>query len=81
MAQKDTSTKTQNIRTLSTNEIQKLLKNANMDFDLVVNKALNSYLSKIFLSCPFTDEICFKKQCMGCDSCDLEKKVVQGRYP
>jgi predicted RNase H-like nuclease (RuvC/YqgF family) len=76
MAQKDTSTKTQNIRTLSTNEIQKLLKNANMDFDLVVNKALNSYLSKIFLSCPFTDEICIKKQCMGCESHDL---VTQGR--
>jgi predicted RNase H-like nuclease (RuvC/YqgF family) len=76
MAQKDTRTKTQNIRTLSTNEIQKLLKNANMDFDLVVNKALNSYLSKIFLSCPFTDEICIKKQCMGCESQDL---VTQGR--
>jgi hypothetical protein len=78
MAQKDTRTKTQNIRTLSTNEIQKLLKNANMDFDLVVNKALNNYLSKIFLSCPFTDEICIKKQCMGCESHDL---VTQGRYP
>jgi hypothetical protein len=80
MAQKDANTKTQNIRTLSTNEIQILLKSANMDLDLVVNKALNNYLSKIFLSCPFTDEICIKKQCIGCDSHDL-KKVTQGRYP
>jgi hypothetical protein len=61
--------KTQISRTLSTNEIQILLKEANMDFDSVVNKALNNYLSQLFISCPFTDELClYKKQCIGCDS-------------
>lgn len=66
--------KTSNNRILSTNEIQALLKNASMDFDLVVNKALNNYLSKIFLRCPFTDELCLhKKQCIGCDSSNLRE--------
>jgi hypothetical protein len=65
--------KTQISKTLSTDEIRILLKDANMDFELVMNEALNNYLSKIFLSCPFTYELCLhKKQCMGCDSSELK---------
>lgn len=64
--------KTQISKTLSTNEIRGVLKEANMDFDSVVNKALNNYLPQLFLSCPFTDELCLhKKQCIGCDSYEL----------
>jgi hypothetical protein len=66
--------KTQSIRHLSTFEIKKLLIDAGMDFELVQNEALNNFLPKIFLSCPFTDELCInKKQCMGCDPYDLKK--------
>jgi hypothetical protein len=52
----------------STSEIRTLLSNANIDFDSVVNWALNAYLPKIFLSCPFTEEICMKNQCLECNS-------------
>lgn len=53
----------------STAEIRLILKNANMDFEAVVNKALNDYLPKIFLSCPFTDELCIQqRQCVGCST-------------
>jgi hypothetical protein len=56
----------------STNEIRKILYNANMDFNSVVNKALNDYLPKILLTCPFTDELCIKhKHCVECDSSKL----------
>ena len=55
-------------RNKSTREIQTLLSNANIDFDVFVNNALNDYLPKVFLSCPFTEELCLKKQCMECDS-------------
>ena len=55
-------------RNKSTREIQTLLSNANIDFDVFVNSALNDYLPKVFLSCPFTEELCLKKQCMECDS-------------
>ena len=51
----------------STSEIQALLNKVNIDFDLAVNIALNDYIHKIFLSCPFTEEICLKKQCLECD--------------
>ena len=50
----------------TTNEIRILLTNAKLDFDSVVNKALNDYLSKIFHSCPFTEELCTTKQCVEC---------------
>jgi xanthine dehydrogenase iron-sulfur cluster and FAD-binding subunit A len=50
----------------TTNEIRVLLTNAKMDFDSVVNKALNDYLSRIFHSCPFTEELCTSKQCIDC---------------
>jgi len=52
----------------STQEIKKLLGNANIDFDLAVNNALNDYLPKVFLSCPFTEELCHKQQCVDCES-------------
>jgi hypothetical protein len=52
----------------TTKEIQTILKNANIDFDLAVNEALNAYLPKIMFSCPFTEEVCNKKQCIGCES-------------
>lgn len=50
----------------STDEIRELLSNAKLDFDSVMNKALNEYLSKIFHSCPFTEEVCTTKQCLDC---------------
>jgi len=57
----------------STSEIQALLKKANIDFDSAVNIALNDYIHKIFLTCPFTEEICLKKQCLECDSSKISK--------
>jgi len=51
----------------TTNEIRRLIKNANIDFEVVENKALNDYLPKIFQSCPLTEEVCTSKQCIECD--------------
>ena len=50
----------------TTDEIRTLLSNAKLDFESVVNKALNDYLPKIFQSCPFTEELCITKQCVDC---------------
>jgi hypothetical protein len=50
----------------TTDEIRKILSNADLDFESVENKALNNYLPKIFNSCPFTGEICTTKQCIEC---------------
>jgi len=50
----------------TTDEIRKLLSYARLDFESVVNKALNDYLPKIFHSCPFNDEPCTTKQCLEC---------------
>ncbi|MGD6851395.1 MAG: hypothetical protein ACQCN6_04960 [Candidatus Bathyarchaeia archaeon] len=62
----------------STAEIWALIKSVNMDFESVVNKALNDYLPKIFISCPFTDELCIhRKQCIGCTSFDKEITIKQ----
>ena len=59
---------------LGTSEIKAMLKSADVDFEIVVNKALNYYLPKIFLVCPFTDKFCVhEKQCIGCNS------AVQGK--
>ena len=52
----------------TTSEIRILLTNAKLDFDSVVNKALNHYLSTIFHSCPFTEELCTTKQCVECSA-------------
>jgi hypothetical protein len=51
----------------TTSEIRALLINAKLDFESVVNRALNDYLPKIFQSCPFTDELCTTKQCVDCE--------------
>jgi hypothetical protein len=51
----------------TTNEIRTLIINADIDFELVENKALNDYLPKIFLSCPFTEDVCTTKQCVECE--------------
>ncbi len=54
---------------LGTKEIKEMLKKADIDYEIVVNKALNNYLPKIFLVCPFTDKFCIhEKQCIGCSS-------------
>jgi hypothetical protein len=58
----------------TTGEIRALLCKAKMDFDSVVNKALNNYLPKIFQICPFTEEICTTKQCI---ECEVSKKVAK----
>jgi hypothetical protein len=54
-------------KTRTTQEIKEIIEKANMDFDSTVNIALNEYLPKIVLSCPFTNEPCLKKQCMDCN--------------
>lgn len=51
----------------TTGETRALLCNAKLDFDSVVNKALNAYLSKIFQICPFTEDICATKQNLECE--------------
>ena len=50
----------------STDEIRKLVCDAELDFEAVENEALNAYLSKIFHSCPLSEDICTGKQCMDC---------------
>jgi hypothetical protein len=50
----------------TTDEIRTLLRNANLDFNSVENKALNDYLPKIFHFCPFVEEVCEDKQCHDC---------------
>ena len=50
----------------TTSEIRTLLKNAQLDFDSIENKALNEYLPKIFHSCPFTEDVCTTRQCLEC---------------
>ena len=50
----------------STDEIRALLSDAKLDFESVVNMALNDYLPKIFHSCLFTEEVCITKQCIDC---------------
>ena len=61
----------------TTNEIRTLLKNAKLDFDVVENRALNDYLSKILHRCPFTEDVCTANQC--CE-CSVYKKVIKLNY-
>jgi hypothetical protein len=51
----------------TTNEIRRLIKNVDIDFEAVENKALNDYLPKIFQSCPLTEDVCTSKQCIECE--------------
>jgi hypothetical protein len=56
----------------TTKEIQELLSKSKIDFDSAVNAALNAYLPKLLLTCPFTEQICSKKQCNNCESSNLK---------
>ena len=58
----------------TTDEIRTLLRNAELDFESVMNKALNAYLPRIFHSCPFSEDICTKKQCIECSIFKSAKK-------
>ncbi len=51
----------------STGEIRALLSKAELDFESVVNRALNDYLPKLFHICPFTEDVCSTKQCLECE--------------
>ena len=51
----------------TTNEIRRLIENAEIDFETLENKALNDYLPKIFQSCPLTEDVCTSKQCVDCE--------------
>jgi hypothetical protein len=50
----------------TTEEIKMLVCNAKLDFESVLNQALNDYLPRIFQSCPITEELCLSKQCFEC---------------
>ena len=50
----------------STDEIRKLVRIAKLDFEKIQNAALNAYLPKIFNLCPFSEDVCTNKQCIGC---------------
>jgi hypothetical protein len=69
----------------TTNEIRIILTNAKLDFDSVVNKALNDYLSRIFHSCPFTEELCTTKQCVECkvftENHKKQKPILTSQVP
>jgi hypothetical protein len=56
----------------STREILELLRKAEIDFDSAVKAALNAYLPKLLISCPFTEQICSKKQFNNCESSNLK---------
>jgi len=49
------------------NEIRTLLNSVHLDFDQIMNKALNNYLPRLFHSCPFTEDVCTTKQCQECE--------------
>ena len=51
----------------TTNEIRRLILNADIDFEAIENKALNDYLPKIFQSCPLTEDVCTTKQSVECE--------------
>jgi hypothetical protein len=50
----------------STDEIRKLVRIANLDFEKIQNEALNAYLPRIFNLCPFSKDVCTSKQCIDC---------------
>ncbi len=50
----------------TTNEIRALLASVSLDFEQVQNDALNAYLPKVFLRCPFSGDVCTTKQCIEC---------------
>jgi len=50
----------------TTDEIRELVATAKLNFETIENEALNAYLPRIFQFCPFSDDVCIKKQCMEC---------------
>jgi len=50
----------------TTSEIRALIVGASLDFETVQNEALNAYLPKVFLRCPFSGDVCTTKQCIEC---------------
>jgi hypothetical protein len=59
----------------STKEIKTLIHKSNMNFEAVVNEALNEYLPRIFPSCPLTDDLCPQgKRCVECRTFTGTKK-------
>ena len=50
----------------TTDEIRRILTDAKLDFNSVMNTALKDYLPKIFYSCPFTGDLCQTRQCVDC---------------
>jgi hypothetical protein len=51
----------------TTNEIRKLIRSAKLDFKAIENEALNAYLPRLFHSCPISEDVCTRKQCMECE--------------
>jgi hypothetical protein len=58
----------------TTDEIRELLDKAELDFESVINEALNAYLPKIFHTCPFTEDVCMGGLCMDCEVFDKQRK-------
>jgi len=50
----------------TTDEIKALLGNADLNFETVLNQALNAYLPRIFRSCPISEDLCMNKTCPEC---------------
>jgi hypothetical protein len=50
----------------TTDEIRELLTESKLDFNEIVNEALNAYLPQIFHSCPFSEDVCTKERCIEC---------------
>jgi hypothetical protein len=62
----------------TTEEIRQLVSNAELDFEAVVNEALNAYLPRIFQSCPISEDLCEGKQCRNCSVFkDSLKKTIR----
>ena len=58
----------------TTDEIRELLTKAELDFESVVNEALNAYLPKIFQTCPFIEDVCMGEQCIDCEVFNKQMK-------
>jgi hypothetical protein len=58
----------------TTDEIRELLDKAKLDFESVVNKALNAYLPKIFQTCPLTEDVCMRELCIDCEVFNKQMK-------
>jgi hypothetical protein len=59
----------------TTDEIREILAKAELDFESVVNEALNAYLPKIFQTLPFTEDVCAGEKCIDCEV--LNKQIKE----